>query len=251
MEPRVAIVTGAATGIGRSVALRLAQSHFHVVVNYSRSEAAAHETADELRNSGAECVVVQGDVSSDADCRRLVDAAERSWGRVDVLVNNAGFTKAVSVGALEDVTEDDWDRTFAVNVKGAFFMARASAPLLRKSRGCVVNVSSSASVTSVGSSIPYAASKASLNNLTVALARALAPEVRVNAVLPGYVETGWNERTLGRHLPTVRNLVKKQSLLGDVAHPDHVAQVVASMVIGMDWVTGELLVVDGGALARG
>jgi 3-oxoacyl-[acyl-carrier protein] reductase len=251
MDERVAIVTGAATGIGRAVALRLAQARFRVVVNYSRSKTEADELAAQIRSGGADCLVVQGDVSKDTDCRRVVEAAERRWSRVDVLVNNAGFTKAVPVADLESVTDADWDRTFAVNVKGAFFMARACARLLRESRGCIVNVSSAAGINSVGSSIPYAASKASLNNLTVALARALAPEVRVNAVAPGYVETSWNERTLGRHLSSIRNLVKRQSLLGDVARPEHVAQLVASVALGMDWVTGELIVVDGGVLARG
>jgi 3-oxoacyl-[acyl-carrier protein] reductase len=250
-EHKVAIVTGSATGIGRAIALDLAKREFRVVVNYTSSEREAHGTAAEIEGLGAECMVRQADVARDGECRRIVDDCAKRWGRVDVLVNNAGFTRAVPLADLESVTEDDWDRTFAVNVKGAFFMARACAALLRTARGCIVNVSSTSGLSSVGSSVAYAASKASLNNLTVSLSRALAPEVRVNAVLPGYVETRWNERTYGDRVGSMRKLIKHQTLLSGVARPEHVAQVVASMIQGMDWVTGELVVVDGGLLARG
>lgn len=248
---RVAIVTGGATGIGRAVALDLAAEGYRVVVNYFRSAEEARRTADAIQAAGSPSLIAQGDVSSDADCRRIVDEVQRAWGRIDVLVNNAGYSRAARLGDLEEVAEDDWDRTFAVNVKGAFFMTRACAASLRKSRGAVVNVSSTAGVSSVGSSIPYAASKAALNNLTVALARALAPEVRVNAVLPGYVETAWNERIYGARLDAMRKLVKQQTLLGDVASPEKVAQVVRSLAVGMRWVTGEHVIVDGGLLVHG
>jgi len=243
-------VTGSATGIGRAVALELAKSGFRVVVNYMRSESEAQSTAADIAKLGAECIVVQADVSSDADCRRLVREAVDCWGRIDVLINNAGFTHPVPLGDLEGITEEDWDKTFAINVKGPFLMTRACAAFLREVRGCVVNVSSTGGVNAVGSSAAYTASKASLNNLTLALARALAPEVRVNAVLPGYIETRWNERAYGRRLESVRKLVKQQTPLRDVGRPEHVAQVIASVIHGMDWVTGQLLVVDGGLLAR-
>jgi 3-oxoacyl-[acyl-carrier protein] reductase len=248
---RVAVVTGAATGIGRAVAVRLARAGFRVALSYLSSESQARDTIHEIEHNGGEALAVQGDVSRDADCRRMATAVERRWGRVDVLVNNAGFTRAVPAADLDSVSEEDWDRTFAVNVKGAFLMARACATSLRAARGCLVNVSSTAGLSSVGSSIAYAASKASLNNLTVSLARALAPHVRVNAVLPGFVDTAWNERTLGRRLPAMRELVSKQALLQRVGQPEHVAQLVCSIVDGMDWVTGQLLVADGGLLARG
>lgn len=250
-RPQVAIVTGSATGIGRAVALDLARSGLRILVNYLLSESEAYATAAQIEALGAECLVRQADVSSDAQCRRVVDDCTAKWGRIDVLVNNAGFTQPVRLADVESVTEQDWDRTFAVNVKAAFFMARACAPFLRAARGCVVNVSSTAGMSSVGSSIAYGASKAALNNLTLSLARALAPEVRVNAVLPGYVETRWNERTYGQRVGAMRKLIKHQSLLEDVAGPERIAQVIASVIRGMDWVTGELIVVDGGLLARG
>jgi 3-oxoacyl-[acyl-carrier protein] reductase len=250
MGDRTAIVTGAATGIGRAIATRLAASGYRVAINYCTSAAEAQSTAAVVDSIGSECMLVQGDVTADADCRSLAHEVAAKWGRVDALVNNAGYTRATAVANLEDVAEADWDRTFAVNVKGAFLMTRACAAMLREARGCVVNVSSTAGVNAVGSSIAYSASKASLNNLTLSLARALAPHVRVNAVLPGYVETKWNERTLGERLPTVRKLVAQQTLLGGVGRPEHVAQLVGSIVESMDWVTGELIVVDGGLLAR-
>jgi 3-oxoacyl-[acyl-carrier protein] reductase len=248
---RTAIVTGGATGIGRAIATRLAAAGFRVAINYSASEAEALDAASALDEIGAECMVVRGDVAEDADCRRLTGEVVARWGRVDALINNAGYTRAVPIADLDDVVESDWDRTFAVNVKGPFLMTRACAPMLREARGCVVNVSSTAGLNGVGSSIAYSASKASLNNLTLSLARALAPHVRVNAVLPGYVETRWNARTLGERLPAVRKLVAQQTLLGGLAQPEHVAQIVGSIVDGMDWVTGELIVADGGRLARG
>jgi 3-oxoacyl-[acyl-carrier protein] reductase len=246
VERRVAVVTGSATGIGRAVALDLAKAGFGIAVNYSHSEGEAERTVAEIEALGADVIMMQADVASDRDCQRLIREVHRKWGRVDVLVNNAAFTHAVANSDLNAITDEDWDRTFAVNVKGPFYLARACAEKLRESHGCIVNVSSTAGLSSVGSSIPYSASKASLNNLTLALARALAPNVRVNAVLPGYVETRWNERTVGSRLAAVRNFVRRNTLLGDVAHPRHVAEAVCSLILGMSWVTGELIVVDGG-----
>jgi 3-oxoacyl-[acyl-carrier protein] reductase len=251
VDRKAAIVTGSATGIGRAVALQLAEAGYSVTVNYRDSDEEARDTASAITAIGGDCIVVRADVAADADCRSLVRETVDKWGRIDVLVNNAGYTRAVAIGDLGSVTDDDWDRTFATNLRGAFFMARACERFLRGSRGAIVNVSSVAGLTGFGSSIPYAASKAALNNLTLALARVLAPEVRVNAVLPGYVETRWNERSLGNRLSAMRKLVKTQTPLGDVARPAQVAQAVVSMIRGMEWVTGELVVVDGGLLARG
>jgi 3-oxoacyl-[acyl-carrier protein] reductase len=250
-ERKVAIVTGSSTGIGRAVALQLAKAGFRILVNYRSSESDAYATAAEVEKTGTECMVRHADVSNDAQCRRMVGDCVERWGRVDVLVNNAGFTRAVGGRDLDGIAEDDWDRTFAVNVKAPLLMARACAEFLRAARGCVVNVSSTAGANAVGSSIAYSASKAALNNLTLSLARALAPEVRVNAVLPGYVDTRWHSHTHGARAESMRKLIAHQTLLRDVARPEHVAQVISSVIHGMDWVTGELITVDGGLLARG
>lgn len=252
LRGKVAIVTGSATGSGRAIALALADRGCAVAVNYTRSRDEAADTAAEVERRGAEAIAIDADVSSGADCRKLVDAAVARWGRLDVLVNNAGTTVFVPNPDLDAIAETDWDRIFAVNVKGAFLMARAAAEPLRASgAGAIVNVSSTAGHNSIGSSIPYAASKAALHNLTLSLARALAPEVRVNCVAPGFVDTRWLERGYGERLDAIRKLVAQQTPLRGVAGPDQVAQVVVSMIAGMDWVTGQIVTVDGGYSIRG
>jgi 3-oxoacyl-[acyl-carrier protein] reductase len=249
---KVAIVTGAATGIGRAVALELATRGAHVVINYAKSESEARETVRAVEQLGAQALLAQGDVANDADCRRVVAEAIAKWNRVDVLVNNAGTTVFVPHAELEALTEDAWDRVFAVNVRGAFQMARAATPALKASgKGAIVNISSTAGSTGVGSSIAYAASKAALDNLTVSLARALAPAIRVNAVAPGFVDTRWLVDGYGEKLDAMRKLVKQQTPLREVTRPENVAQVVASVVIGMDLVTGQIITVDGGYVIRG
>jgi 3-oxoacyl-[acyl-carrier protein] reductase len=251
VRDRVAIVTGSATGAGRAIALRLAALGCHVVVNYTRSEEEARSTALEIEDLGRGALLVRADVSVDADCRRMVTGAIERFGRLDVLVNNAGTTVFVPHENLDALTEEMWDRVFDVNVKGAFFMARAAAAPLRASgQGAIVNISSTAGINSVGSSIPYAASKAALNNLTVSLARVLAPEVRVNCIAPGFIDTRWLAQGYGDRVDALRAAVKRLTPLRDAARPEHVAQAVVSMITGMDWVTGQLLVVDGGFLIR-
>lgn len=250
LRGKVAIVTGSATGIGRSTALALAEKGCNVAVNWSRSEAEAGATAASLEKCGVEALVIRGDVSSDAECRRIVDAAAAKWNRVDIVVNNAATTVFVPHRNLSDLDDQMWDRVFAVNVKGAFFMARAAAELLRKTRGVIVNVSSAAAANGGGSSIPYAASKAALNSLTMSLAKVLAPEIRVNAVAPGFVDTRWLAEGYGERLDAMRSMVKQQTPLREAAGPDHVARAILALITGMDFVTGQVVVVDGGYSIR-
>jgi 3-oxoacyl-[acyl-carrier protein] reductase len=251
LHGKVGIVTGSATGIGRAVALALADRGCEVVVNWTRSEDDARQTVAEVEKRGVGALLVRGDVSIDADCRSIVAKALERWNRIDVLVNNAGTTVFVPHKDLEALQDEAWTRIFDVNVKGAFLMSRAAATALRASgRGAIVNVSSTAAMTAGGSSIPYAASKAALNNLTLSLARVFAPEVRVNAVAPGFVDTRWLERGYGDRLEAARSLVKQQTPLRDVGRPEHVAQAVLSLVEGMDWMTGQVVVVDGGHTVR-
>jgi 3-oxoacyl-[acyl-carrier protein] reductase len=248
---KVAIVTGSATGVGRSTALMLAERGCNVVVNYTHSEAEARETAAEVERRGAQALLVRADVSSDADCRRMVREALERWGRLDILVNNAGTTVFVPHHDLEALTEEAWDRIFAVNVRGTFYMSRAAAPALRASgQGAIVNIASTAGIRAGGSSIPYAASKAAIINLTVSLARVLAPEVRVNCIAPGFIDTRWLALGYGERFPALRETVRQQTPLKDVGRPEHMAQAVISMITGMDWVTGQTLVVDGGNIIR-
>src|SRR3954465_8190650 len=191
-----AIVTGSASGLGAATAAILAKRGARIVVNYSSSKKEAEQTADLCRSAGGEVVVVQGDVSRDEDCRKIV-AAAASWGRLDALVNNAGITKHMAHGNLDGLTAEDFQRLFAVNSIGPFLMVRAARALLEAGASAsgrasaVVNVSSVAGISGVGSSVAYAASKGALNTITYSLARALAPLIRVNTVCPGYIDTPW------------------------------------------------------------
>ncbi len=238
---KVALITGGATGIGRSCALKLAALGASVVVNYSRSRDEAEKTARDAEALGARALTVKADVAVDKEVRSMVDRAVTAFGGIDILVNNAGRTHYVDAKDLDGVQESQWDEIFDTNVKGTFFVSRACAKELRRSRGCVVNVASIAGYFGRGSSIPYAVSKAAVINLTKALARALAPEVRVNAVAPGIVNTRW---VAGQEAH-----VKRQSegtLLGRVAGPDDIADPIVGLITHADFVTGQILIVDGG-----
>jgi NAD(P)-dependent dehydrogenase (short-subunit alcohol dehydrogenase family) len=191
-----AIVTGSASGLGAATAAILAKGGARIVVNYSSSQKEAEQTADLCRVAGGEVVVVQGDVSRDEDCRKIV-AAAAPWGRLDALINNAGTTKHMAHGNLDGLSAEDFQRVYAVNTIGPFQMVRAARLLLEAGANAsgrasaVVNVSSIAGISGVGSSVAYAASKGALNTMTLSLARALAPLIRVNTVCPGYIDTPW------------------------------------------------------------
>ena len=202
LKGKAAIVTGSATGIGAAVAIGLAKRGANVVVNYTRSKSEAEATAEAVRKIGTDVKLVQADVASDEDCRRLARAAMDAWGRIDILVNNAGTTKFVTNHAdLDSLSAEDFLRIYSVNVIGPFQMIRACIEGLRAHKdGSVVNVSSIAGVAGIGSSVAYAASKGALNTMTYSLARALAPEVRVNAVCPGYVDTPWFVKQFGSEM---------------------------------------------------
>ncbi len=252
VRDKVAIVTGSGTGMGRSTALMLAERGCHVVINYTRSEAEARDTAAEVEKRGARALLVRADISSDADCRSMVQQTLDRWGRLDILVNNAGTTVFVPHQNLDALTPEMFERILAVNVTGTFLMTRAAADALRASgQGAVVNVSSTAGVRGSGSSIPYAASKAAVINMTIALARVLAPQVRVNCIAPGFIDTRWLAGGYGERFEAIREATKQQTPLKDAGQPEHMAQAVVSVITGMDWVTGQTIVVDGGHIIRG
>jgi 3-oxoacyl-[acyl-carrier protein] reductase len=247
LEGRAAIVTGAGTGVGRATALRLAERGCAVCVNYSRSEDAAEEVAGLARARGVSALAVRADVAQDADCRALVERALAAFGRLDVLVNNAGTTSFIPHAELERVGDADWERILAVNLKGPFQMARAArAALEADGGGEIVNVSSVAGLIGTGSSIPYCASKAALNVLTVTLARVLGPAVRVNAVAPGFIEGEWLKQGLGAAYAPIKAAMEARSPLGRVCAPDDVAAAILALLEGSDLVTGQVLLVDGG-----
>ncbi len=249
---KTAIVTGSAVGVGRATALELAKRGVNVVVNYSRSEADARQTAADIEALGAQAIVVRADVSRDGEAREMVRQAVDRFGSVDVLVNNAAITHFVSFRDLEALTEEMWDRILAVNVKGVFYCSRAVAPhMKRQGSGCVVNISSTAGIQAIGSSIAYCASKAAVINLTLAFARTLAPEVRVNCVAPGFIDTRWHaDRPDVADYEALRQRVARTTPLARVCTAEDVAQAVLSLIDGADLVTGQTLIVDGGTLMR-
>ena len=194
-------------------------------------------------------LVVKADVAVDADCCALVAATVHAFGRLDVLVNNAGTTSFIPHGDLDAVTDDDWQRIMNVNLKGPFQVVRAArAALEADGGGCVVNVSSIAGIRAIGSSIPYCASKAALNNLTISLARALAPKIRVNAVAPGFITGRWLAQGLGPAYETVKAHQERTVPLKRVCDPEDVSAAILSLVTGSELVTGHVLPVEGGML---
>jgi 3-oxoacyl-[acyl-carrier protein] reductase len=252
LQGKAAIVTGGGTGVGRATALALAGRGCAVVVNYSRSAREAEQTAAEAGALGVRAIAVQADVADDAACRRLVDEAVRAFGRLDVLVNNAGATVFVPHAELERIAPDDWNRVLGVNLIGPFQLARAArAPMEASGGGAIVNVSSVAGIAGIGSSIPYCASKAGLNVLTVILARTLAPRIRVNAVAPGFITGRWLADGLGPAYEPVKKAMEARAPLARVCDPEDVAQVILALVADADMVTGQVLPVEGGMLISG
>ncbi|PIT04052.1 oxidoreductase [Bradyrhizobium nitroreducens] len=249
-----AIVTGSASGLGAATAEILARSGARLVINYSSSQKEAEATAELCRKAGAaEVLVAQGDVSKDEDCRRIVAAAS-GWGRLDVLVNNAGITKHVAHADLDGLSAEDFQRVYGVNTIGPFQMVRAARSLLEagaKASGrpsAVVNVSSVAGISGVGSSIAYAASKGALNTMTLSLSRALAPLIRVNTVCPGYIDTPWFTKGRGEAgAKQVRDSVVAKVPLKVASTADDIAQLVCFLAMpASSNMTGEVVRMDAG-----
>jgi len=242
-----ALVTGAATGIGRSAAIALAKHGYDVVVNYSRSEDAAKFTAREAEAAGARTLLYRADVSDDASVRAMLAAAEKEFGRLDVLINNAGTTADVEPKNFEEMTVDAWNRVFSVNVLGLFLVTRAATPLLKKSpNGCIVNTCSIAGLRPSAQPLPYAASKAAVANLTKTLANALGPQIRVNAVAPGWIEGDWMKKTLAGNYEGLMARRAKYTPLNRCCTEDDVADSMLSLILHNRFVTGEIIIVDGG-----
>jgi ketoreductase RED2 len=235
-DGRVVAVTGSSSGIGAATARAFAAAGASVVVNSSRSVREGEALATEL----ADALYVQGDIAQPDVPAAIVGAAVERWGRLDVLVNNAGTTAVIPHHDVEAATVDVWRRIFEVNVFATWAMSVAALPALRAAQGCIVNVASIAGVRPTGSSIPYAASKAALNHMTVLLAKVVGPEVRVNAVAPGLVDTPWTE-----DWDAIREVVRQVAPLKRSGRPDDIAEVIVSLARAA-YVTGQVVVVDGG-----
>jgi 3-oxoacyl-[acyl-carrier protein] reductase len=246
---KAALVTGGATGIGRSAVLALARAGFDVAVNYSSSETAARETAAEAEKLGARTLLVRCDVSDEKGVRAMLRAVEEKFQRLDVLVNNAGTTASWKPRDLETLSLEDWDRVFAVNVRGLFQVTRAAVPLLKKTQGCIINTASIVGLRPGPQPLPYAASKAAVVNLTKTLAWNLGPEIRVNAVAPGWMEGDWMKRMLKDKYADLMEKRAKATPLKRVVTADDVAETMLSLIQSNRFVTGEVVVIDGGFTA--
>ncbi|MBX2821166.1 MAG: SDR family oxidoreductase [Rhodothermaceae bacterium] len=238
---RSALITGSATGIGRAAAVRLAKAGINIAINYSRSEQEAIETQKMVEAEGVKSIVCKADVADEKAVVEMVDAAVDAFGQLDILVNNAGTTHFVPMGNLDGLEDVHWDRIMAVNVKGLFYCCRAATPHLKKQKGVILNVTSVAGVTGVGSSIAYAASKAAAISVTKSLARVLAPDVRVNSIAPGIVMTRW----VKGHEDHVETL-SAQTPLGRAATAEDVAELIYAYTHHADFITGQNIVIDGG-----
>ena len=244
-----ALVTGAATGIGRAAAVALAGAGYDVAINYSRSEAAARETAAQAQANGAKTLLFQCDVSDDPAVRKMLKAVEQEFGRLDALVNNAGITSNVRPADFEAMTAEEWDRVFAVNVRGMFQVTRAAASMLKAAHGSVVNTASIVGLRPGPQPLPYAASKAAVVSLTKLLALNLAPDVRVNAVAPGWMEGDWMKRMLADRYDDLMARRAKSTPLRRCCTAEDVAEVIVNLITSNRFVNGEIIVIDGGFAA--
>lgn len=245
----VAIVTGSSSGVGAATAKLLAGEGCNVLVNYNSNSDGAEAVARECAALGVECLVVGGNVAEDSTCTAMATAAIEKWGRIDILVNNAGTTKFVDHSNLDGLSSEDFQRIYGVNVIGSYQMIRAVSEQMKSQAGggAVVNVASTAAITGIGSSVAYAASKGALVTMTLSLARALGPKLRINAVCPGFIEGDWLREGFGdKKYEELMAFHRDNSPLGVTATPETVADAILHFIIGPQVVTGETLIVDGG-----
>ncbi len=241
-----ALITGASSGIGRAAAIALAGAGHDVTVNYASSETGARQTAEICAEAGAQTQTHGCDVADEAAVRAMVAAHMERFGRMDVLINNAGTTTMTGPDDLDALEMEVWDRIFAVNVRGLFQVSRAAAPHLKETHGCIVNSASIVGLRPGPQPFPYAASKAAVVSLTKTLAGALAPEVRVNAVAPGWMEGEWMERMLGENYEGLMARRARYTPMQRCVTADDVAETMMSLVSANRFVTGEIIVIDGG-----
>ncbi|TCM96981.1 3-oxoacyl-[acyl-carrier protein] reductase [Paenibacillus sp. BK033] len=241
LKHKTALVTGGGTGIGRATSLALAGKGAAVAVNYSRSRQEAEETVKLIQSLGGKAIAIRADVSKEEEVKDMAETIVQSFGTLDLLVNNASITRHIPFSDLDAATGEVWDELFDVNVKGMFYCARAATPLMnRQGQGAIVNVGSIAGSTGLGSSLPYAVSKAAVHGLTKSLARALAPHIRVNCVVPGAVATRWWSGREDQMLRLAPNL-----LLQRISTPEDIAQLICAS-LEQEAMTGQMITVDSG-----
>ena len=246
---KTALVTGAATGIGRAIVVSLAEGGFDLAINYSRSEDAARETERLAREAGAHrTTLIRADVSQEADVIAMIAEIEAFFGgQLDLLVNNAGTTSDVPPNKFDTMDVADFDRVFAVNVRGTFLVTKHAAPLLKAMPGAnIVNTASIVGLRPGPQPLPYSSSKAAIISMTQTLAGALGPSIRVNAVAPGWLEGEWMERTLGDNYEKLMDRRARQTPLRRCATPEDVGEAVLTLATRLGFTTGQTVVIDGG-----
>ena len=249
LSGRVALVTGGAGGIGAAVVRSLANGGISgIAINYRKSAKEAEDLAQEIVRSGVKSVAVRADVQNDEQVRAMIAEVCETFGRLDILINNAGVTRWVNLSDLEGLTDAVWDEIFDVNVKGAFRCSRAAAALLEANHGMIVNVSSISGVLapSTMSSLAYGTAKAALIYMTRGLAVAMAPKVRVNCVAPAFTDTPWMSQHFGAAYQQVIAKAAAGYPLQRIASPQDIASAIMGLITGGDFVTGQTLIVDGG-----
>jgi 3-oxoacyl-[acyl-carrier protein] reductase len=246
-KDKVVLVTGGGTGLGRAMCLHFAREGAAVIVNYSKSEERAKETVDGIDAMGGQAGAVQADVSRDSQARQLIEKAVARFGRLDILINNAGWTRFIPHNELEKLSEEVLENTWSVIVKAPIYCTRAAVPHLKKNgAGSVINITSSAVYTAMGSSVIYCAAKAALASITKSLARSLAPEIRVNAIAPGFVDTGFVNWS-----PEVLAHLKRKTRLGRPVVAEDIADAAVFLAADANASTGQTILVDGGVVALG
>jgi 3-oxoacyl-[acyl-carrier protein] reductase len=248
LEGKVALVTGAAVGIGRAIAVTYGREGAKVVVNYSKSRKEAEETAQQVKGAGGDALLIQANVAKDSEVRAMVAQTLEKYGRIDILVNNAGVTAFVDFADLDGLTDDVWDRLYRVNVKGTFFCCRAvSLPMKKQGAGRIINLASVAGLWPQGSSIAYCCSKVAVIQLSKCLAKTLGPEIQVNVIAPGTIaETRWN---VGRpNLDAIMAKAGQTAPLKRVGTPEDIADATLFLATRGGFMTGDVMVVDGGLL---
>ncbi|WP_136481089.1 SDR family NAD(P)-dependent oxidoreductase [Cognatitamlana onchidii] len=249
-QSKTVLITGSATGVGAAAIIEFAKRGWNVVINYSRSENEALALSKECVSLGVNTLVCQANVGIDAECKQLVSKVIDTFGRVDVLVNNAGTTKFCDYNDLNGLTEKDFYDVYQVNVVGAYQMVKYSAPHLKSVQGSVVNISSMSAISGVGSSIAYSASKGALSTMTLSLAHALAPDVRVNGICPGFIQTRWTKDFLGKRYESVKKEFEKAALINKTSLPEDIAKGIIYLAIDAKTTSGQLLTIDGGQLVN-
>ena len=245
---RVAIITGSSRGVGAATARLLAEKHYHVVINYTKSEKEALDVQAACEALGAETLLCRANVSEDEDCRRMARETIAKWGRIDALVNNAGTTKFCALDDLEGMFKEDFLNIYSTNLVGPYQMIRAVAPHMKRiGKGAVVNIASTAGITGNGSCVAYCASKGALITMTKSLALALGPEIRVNAVCPGFIQGEWLQGGMGyENYEIAKSYLEATLPLRRTATPEMIAPTVLYFIEDAELVTGETLVLDSG-----